>query len=50
MAQGMELLDNGTKVFTGPGAAFGTDALLLAGLPCRAAKKQRWTCAAGAGS
>ena len=30
MAQGMELLDNGTKVFTGPGAAFGTDALLLA--------------------
>ena len=29
MAQGMELLDNGTKVFTGPGAAFGTDALLL---------------------
>ena len=30
MAQGMERLDNGTKVFTGPGAAFGTDALLLA--------------------
>ena len=30
MAQGMELLDNGTKVFTGPGATFGTDALLLA--------------------
>ena len=30
MAQGMEQLDNGTKVFTGPGAAFGTDALLLA--------------------
>ena len=24
MAQGMELLDNGTKVFTGPGAAFVT--------------------------
>ena len=30
MAQGMEILDNGTKVFTGPGATFGTDALLLA--------------------
>ena len=30
MAPGLELLDNGTKVFTGPGAAFGTDALLLA--------------------
>ena len=30
MAQGMERLDNGTKVFTGPGATFGTDALLLA--------------------
>ena len=44
MAQGMELLDNGTKVFTGPGAA------CWPGLPCRAAKKQRWTCAAGAGS
>ena len=25
-----ELLDNGTKVLTAPGAAFGTDALLLA--------------------
>ena len=38
MAQGMELLDNGTKVFTGPGAAFGTDALLLAG--CHAAPQE----------
>lgn len=27
---GTEILDNGTKVFTGPGATFGTDALLLA--------------------
>ena len=41
MAQGMERLDNGTKVFTGPGAAFGTDALLLARFASRAAKKQR---------
>lgn len=30
MAQGIETLDHGTKVFTGPGATFGTDALLLA--------------------
>lgn len=27
---GIEILDNGTAVHTGPGAAFGTDALLLA--------------------
>lgn len=47
MAQGMELLDNGTKVFTGPGAAFGTDALLLARFAMPRRKKQRWTCAAG---
>ena len=59
MAQGMELLDNGTKVFTGPGAAFGTDALLLArfAMPRRKEtaleKLERlklligWTCAAG---
>lgn len=26
----MEILDHGTRVFTGPGATFGTDALLLA--------------------
>ena len=27
---GVEILDNGTRVLTAPGAAFGTDALLLA--------------------
>ena len=27
---GVEILDNGTRVLTAPGATFGTDALLLA--------------------
>ena len=47
MAQGMERLDNGTKVFTGPGAAFGTDALLLARFAMPRRKETVWTCAAG---
>ncbi len=47
MAQGMELLDNGTKVFTGPGQPLVRTPCCWPGLPCRAAKKQRWTCAAG---
>ena len=39
MAQGMELLDNGTKVFTGPGAAFWYGRL-AAGPVCHAAPQR----------
>ncbi len=35
---GVEILDNGTRVLTAPGAMFGTDALLLGGLPSPAGR------------
>ena len=47
---GVEILDNGTRVLTAPGATFGTDALLLARFAQPAETSARSTCAAGAAS